>query len=259
MEGLYYVMKDFHDPTEESLAGYRTLSISAVGGLIFGLLSPLALLDPLLWSIPLIGVLLCVWALYQVRREDSVLAGGAAARWGLALSLIFVAAGPANWLVYWRRIDGEARKFAELWFDLLAKGQPEKAYQLTLSPETRQPLDEGLWEFYRRAPQWHYKLEQFAAPDEKDQPPRLVRTLLALGNKAQIRYQGTIDHYLETPIEGVIQLYAVTFEDAGVKKTFFAVIRLGRRIDTPAAASWQILDASGEKKPQPAESTDQTG
>jgi hypothetical protein len=252
-------MKDFHDLTEESLAEYHTLSLSALAGLILGLLSPLALADPILWSIPLAGALLSVWALVKIRRQATVLAGKAAARCGLAFSLIFGAAGPAHWYVSQWRMEYEARQLAELWFDLLAKRQPEKAFQLTLTPDARQPLDAGLWEFYRRSPQWHFRLEQYVAPAKEGEPPRLIRTLLALGEKAQVHYQGTLSHYQENPVEAVIQLYAVTYEDAGEKKTFFAILRLGRRTDPKGIVSWWILDASGETKPLPKENADKTG
>jgi hypothetical protein len=186
-------------------------------------------------------------------RQAPVLAGRAAARWGLGLSLIFAVAGPTDWLVYQWRTEAEARQFAELWFKLLARQQPEKAFQLTMSPQLRQPLDDRLWEYYRLAPQWRLKLEQFVAPAPEGESPRLVRTLLALGERARVRYQGNLAHYEENPLEIVIQLFSVTFEDAGVKKTFFVIVRLGRHIQSNGTANWQILGAEGGKKEEPTE------
>ena len=46
------------DPQDADLAAYRALAPQAVVGLIFGLLAPLAMVDPLLWAIPLLGTIL---------------------------------------------------------------------------------------------------------------------------------------------------------------------------------------------------------
>ncbi|MBN2578969.1 MAG: hypothetical protein JXB10_08255 [Pirellulales bacterium] len=242
-------MTDFETCPDKSLAEYRTLSVSAVVGLVLGLLSPLALAAPLLWGFPLTGVLVSLWSLWRIRRQATIVTGRAVALWGLALSLVFAAAGPADWFVTRWRIEKEARQFAKLWFELLAREQPERAYQLTLSPKLRQPLDDRLWQYYRGAPEWRLKLEQFTEPAPKGESPRLVRTLLALGESARVRYWGTLRHDHEGFLDSVLQRYAVTFEDAGGKKTFFAVLHLGRHHGPDADPEWQILSASGEEKP----------
>jgi hypothetical protein len=78
---------------------YRPLSVAAVASVFVGLLSCTA---PLAWplvAIPVIGVLLAIFALVKVRRHRDELTGEGLARIGLALSLVFVVAGPA-WLTY---------------------------------------------------------------------------------------------------------------------------------------------------------------
>lgn len=78
---------------------YRALSTAAVASLIVGLLSVLAMLDWTLVAIPVSGVLLATVALVKVRRHSEELSGAGLARSGLALSVLFLIAGPA-WLTY---------------------------------------------------------------------------------------------------------------------------------------------------------------
>jgi hypothetical protein len=246
-------MTDFPESKDSDVAEYRALSVSAVGGLVFGLLSPLVFAHPLLWSFPFAGALLSGGALWKIRRQEAILAGRTAARWGLGLSLIFAAAGPTDWLVSrWQR-EGEARRFAALFFELLARREPEKAFQLTQDPSLRQPLDGRLWDYYRRAPHWRLKLEQFVAPAEEGQSPPLVRTLLALGDSARTRYLKTFGHFTSDTLQIVDQLYAVTYSDREGKKTFFAILRLARKTTPDGKAAWRILRAvGGEKLKEPA-------
>ena len=49
------------DPHDADLAAYRALAPQAVAGLIFGLLAPLAMVDPLLWALPALGTIFSVW------------------------------------------------------------------------------------------------------------------------------------------------------------------------------------------------------
>ena len=58
------------DAEDAELAAYRALAGQAVLGLIFGLLAPLALVDPLLWGIPALGVLLSGWAIRRIKKSD---------------------------------------------------------------------------------------------------------------------------------------------------------------------------------------------
>ena len=88
------------DPQDAQLAEYRAVAGQAVLGLIFGLLSPVALIDPMLWVVPLLGVFFSVWALRRINKYAPAMIGRKAALVALALSLLFAAAAPADWLIY---------------------------------------------------------------------------------------------------------------------------------------------------------------
>lgn len=84
---------------EGSGAEYRSLSVRAVVGLVFGLFSTLVVFGWTLALIPVLGILVSRSALKQIRRAPGELSGAGVARAGVVLSLVFWIAGWA-WLLY---------------------------------------------------------------------------------------------------------------------------------------------------------------
>lgn len=233
------------DHQDDEIAEYRALSGSAVGGLGLGLLSATALVHPLMWLVPLAGVGLSTLALRRIAEADPALVGRKAALAGLVLSVLFGVAGMADWAAYQALARREGRQFAEHWFELLARQDPQKAFQLTLSPRYRQPLDEGLAAFYREGPRWHRELLDYV-----ERP--LVRTLLALGDRAVVRYWGTDGQQSDGERDVLSQIFAVTFDDPdeGRKKTFFVALTLHRVKTDDGRAFWRVYDTATDFKPE---------
>ena len=229
------------DSEDAERAAYRALAGQAVLGLIFGLLSPLALVDPMLWWIPALGVVLSVWALRRIKKSDS-LTGRKMAVAGLMLSLLFAAAAPTDLLAYRRMVRNEARQFSSLWFQFLIHDEPQKAHQLTQSPVMRHFLDDHLWAFYRSDPRLRQQLENYVKIP-------LVHTLLALGPKAQVRFYDTADQTQDGDGDMVTQLYAVTYEEDGEKKSFLVALEMMRQKLATGEAGWHIHQASGPVRP----------
>ncbi len=88
-----------YDEANQQYEHYRALSTAAVGSLIVGVMSAAAILSWFLVCVPLIGAALSLYALVNLNRRSDELTGAALARAGLALSLLFLVAGPA-WLTY---------------------------------------------------------------------------------------------------------------------------------------------------------------
>ena len=234
------------DDQDAEIARYRAVSGLGVAGLFFGLLSPVAMIAPLLWIVPLWGIFLCGLALWQISQNAPALTGRKAALLGLIFSLLFGAAAPTSWLSYRWVIRREARRFAGQWFEFLRDDQPHKAYQLTLHPKSRQPLDDKtLKGFYRQGSRGREELDNYASQ-------RLIRTLRALGKKAQVRYYQTDDQGHAGERDVVYQTYAVTYEDrqAGKKKTFFVSLKMDRLKVNTGQAEWQLSGAEGGFKPE---------
>jgi len=219
------------------------LSGWAVAGLIFGLLAPVAVIDPMLWLVPPVGIVLSGLALRQIARRAPETLGRKAALWGLTLSIFFGTAAPANWFGYRWMVRREARQFASAWFEFLIHDQPHKAYQLTRHPKYRQPLGDELWEFYRGDPRWEGQLIAYV-----DRP--LVHTLLALGEKAQVRYYETAQEDYTGQNAEVFQVYAVTYDDGGEKKTFFVALKMERIKLESGGANWRLASTKHDLMPK---------
>jgi hypothetical protein len=238
----------FAEERDPDVAEYRRLSGAAVGALALGLLSPVALVDRVAWCVPVAGILVGGYAIWQIWRNAPTLSGRKMAIWGLWLSFCFAAAAPADWLFCRYLIRQEAKQYAGLWFDLLASGRPESAYQLSASLKDRQPLDDRLWEYYRNNPAEWRKLDSYVAPAKEGEEPRPIRTLLALGKSATARYLDTLQQFDDAGAEVLHLRYAVTFDDAGMKKTFFLVVQLVRLSSEDGRAVWRINGVNPEKK-----------
>jgi hypothetical protein len=231
------------DSRDAELAEYRPLAGQAVLALIFGLLAPLAMIDVMLWAIPALGVILGWWALRRIKKNAPGMTGRKMALTGLALSLMFLVAAPGDWLAYRSMIRDEAQQFSALWFKYLNQEEPQKAHQLTMTPQARQTLDDRLWAYYRNNPKAHQDLENYAKLP-------LVRTLLALGPKAQVRFYQTAGQVRDNDNDQVEQLYAVTYEEDNERKTFFVLVRMARRKLTSGGAGWRILQTEGGVRPE---------
>jgi hypothetical protein len=231
------------DPQDAEVAAYHALAGQAVLGLIFALLAPLALVDPMLWSIPAAGVFLSGWAIRRIKNHAPELAGRKMALAGLTLSLLFAAAVPADWFAYRRMVGNEARQFAALWFKYLNRDDPQKAHQLTLAPQWRRPSDNSLWDFYRGAPRLREQLESYVKMP-------LVRTLLALGPRAEVRFYQTAGQARQNDNDLVEQLYAVTYEEGSERKSFFVLVRMLRSTLRGGGADWRITQTDGGYRPQ---------
>ena len=231
------------DPQDAELAAYRTLAGQAVVGLICGLLAPFAMVDPMLWAIPILGMLFSWWALRRIKANAPAMTGRKMALAGLALSLLFLAAAPADRAVYRHMVRNEARHFSALWFEYLLQDEPHKAYQLTVQPTSRQPLDDRLWAYYRSQPKLRQNLYEYV-----ELP--LVQSLLALGPKAQVRFYRTADQEHNANNDRVGQLYAVTYEDGGERNSFFVRVEMLRKKLRDGTAGWRILSAGGGVRPE---------
>jgi hypothetical protein len=232
------------DPLDADLTEYRAVSTLAVVGLIVGLLSPLAFGHPFLWLVPVAGILLCALALWRIAREDAALIGRKAALVGLVVSVLCLAAAASERWANRLLIDAEARRFAVQWFEALRRDEPLKAYQMSQAPGIRLPLSQTTWDDYPRGSARRENVEAFIEGPE-------IRTLMALGEKAHVRYYDTERYWSAEGRHGVDQVWAVTFQENGQKKTFFVSVSLERsRLESTGRAYWTLVDSDGGVRPR---------
>jgi hypothetical protein len=227
----------------ESEIAFQSMEPWAILGLILGLLSAAAMIAPILWLLPLFGVLTSVVALRRIRLEAGRM-GRTAALVGLGLSAFFGVAPVARAAAAWVMLSEQARPMADQFFEYLRQDSPEKALMLQFTPDARQPLDDMLWVFYRNDSEGKAQLKRFVSHS-------LVRTLLALGKKADVRFYKTHTVATDGTRAQVDYWYTVTWSDeSGKKTTLLAGILMERKPPAdPGRNPWKVKDFTGGINP----------
>ena len=231
-------------PDPQAFTQYRSVCGLAIVGLLFGLLSPLALIDPAAWLVPLVAVIICWTAILRIRRHDTVMIGRKAAICGLVIAVLSGTTAVSQWFSHRSFVERQAREVATAWFALLADDQPLKAHQLNLIPAERKPLDGDLPGVYKRRLKNREDLDEFL-----EKP--LVRTILGLGKKADIRFYKCEGMWGPFGKENVKEIYLISFDDEnGKRKTFFASVLLRRfPPKQPDEINWVVADFKDEIRP----------
>jgi len=223
---------------------YRAVSPLAIVALVVGLLSALALAAPVLWIVPLLGLLISSAALLSL-QEGSGLVGRPAALAGLAFSIFFGTAAPTAWLAADWRLDRDAQAFGLAWFDFLARGETHRAHQLGVRPTARRPLNdaEQLWAEYRRPGELHDELEVFVARP-------LIKKLVSLDAQAVVRHVATRDALHEDQRDTIRQLYAVSRSADDQQPLYVELVLERSPSPTTKQPTWRIVnygETSGPK------------
>jgi len=223
---------------------YHALCGLAVAGLVLGLFSVVALVDPRAAVVSAAGILVSGLALWRIARRSPELVGRKAAVIGLVLSLLFGSVAVGHSLAYRWLLIRQAQQVGMTWFNLIAQGQPQAAHQLVFAPQDREPADGDLWAFYCTNEPRYRALEKYLATP-------LLRTLLALGTRATVRPYATEEIDTRAGEEYVVGLYSVTFDQDG-RKTTFLVRLVAQHLGNDAAgrSAWKIVGSEGGVHPE---------
>jgi hypothetical protein len=226
------------DQIREHEIEYRSVEPWALVALGFGILSAAALLGSLPWLLSVLGIVASLIALYRLKANSNRI-GRAAALAGLGLSVLFGVVPIAHSATSFVLLSRQARTAADQWFEYLRNDSPEKALMLGYAPDRRQPLDESVWPYFQHDKDARAQLEQFVRHP-------VVRTLLALGPKAQVRFYKTSAVGTEGTRGMVKYYYTVTYPDGDGKKTFFVAIVMERKPTVLAELNpWRVADIQG--------------
>ena len=252
------------DETKEG-TDYRAISPAAVGSLLLGLLSPLALVGLLLWVIPALGIALAAIAIRAIRQSNGGVTGTRTAYAGLALCTFFAAAGPVKTASSTHYLGEASRPIVEAWFEFLRRGEPHKALQLTLPETQRRALNDLLWDHYRSSKENRQELVKFVASPV----PRFV---LEYGDQCQVRFYETAGVATGSPSDTIELVYAVTYLDGATekpghgakagrepsdaetgamsqRKTVFVLVAVERRQLPSGEISWRVARNNGGFRP----------
>ncbi len=211
---------------------YRSLSGWAVASLALGLLSPLALIDPLLILFPLISSACAAWALVDIARRDD--------RWGkpLAVITLVLAVFFSTWSLgralseqWW--LHGEGRKFGAGGLELVVTGERYRAHELHLSPISRQGAEVSLEAFYENSPGARRQLEEFF-----ERAPLPAITALGPDTKIEFVREEEAAPGPDAGTHHVVQRYRVS----NGERSLLVRLVMARVVGSDGVARWKVID-----------------
>lgn len=133
----------------EDLLEYRELSRLAIGGMVLGVLSVLAIFTSVLWIIPAVAIIMSLVAYYKIEKSE-VLTGKGMALIGIALAAIWLGIGVSQGGVRNRVMMNTSREMAKSWLDLILEKKTMEAHQLTMRANSRQSATVPLEGYYEK-------------------------------------------------------------------------------------------------------------
>jgi len=227
----------FSEQPEETLVQRRGVSLLAVAALVVSCAAAVAMLGPIWWAVPVVGISLAALALARIRAADPRPWGESLAIAALFMSLLFAAAAPSHYFFRQVRVRQQAEEIAEEWFTLLRRQQYATALELSVAPRERQPLNSDLAKLYAEDEQRGQRLEEFV---ETDSLARELTILLQRGGQPKLL---EVDqHFTSRGVDQLGLIYEIRYEEDG--KTRTRSVRLSfERENSPhdARGLWKIV------------------
>jgi hypothetical protein len=229
----------FHTEDVEQVENYRTMSKLALASLLLGLVAPVCLFAPLLFTIPVLGAILCIAALRRIAKSDGMLAGRGAAVCGLAISVVTIAAAMGYATVTKQLRANQASEFSQQWISLLLDGKTSEAFRLTAAGSRPLPPPEP------GAPPGRSAVN----PYDKFTENSSIKSLVAAGAGANIRFDRTVAYQARPRGQcTVVQNFLVTPKNSAsdgkaAPQPIGVRLTLDRSAtDTPSPPEWSVLN-----------------
>ncbi len=225
---------------DEGENNYARLSIMSLLAFIVALASFLVFLTPWLAFLPAVGILLALLATHSIRRSEGGLTGLRLAHLGLGLSVVSLAAVSVLWPVYRVGIQSEADRFFRIWFRAVQEGDIPQAKELQSYYWSRPKHDDPeKWWTDQYANKYAHRAVHVYVED------KLLRIMLALGSKADVRYYKMLSLSTEEAKDVAVAVYSVTYaREDGQKETFFVKMSGERTLPDPkgdaTSAGWRL-------------------
>lgn len=167
------------DTMADDAAAYRPVSTLAVLGAALALVSTLALASRYFAVLPLIATVVSFAGVRSVQKDPSARTGGGVARFGLALSLVVLAATLVRGPLLQNLHETDANPVVESFLQAIEEGDLVTAYELTLPYKDRRPSPEHASLYYEADADAQQRLADFGAKSEitrllKDDAPAPV-------------------------------------------------------------------------------------
>ena len=220
---------------EPGVGEYRAVSGLAIAALILGILSVSALVYPLFWSVPVVGVLCALLALRVVRVRSDELSGRTIAIIGLMLSLVFLSWSVTHHLVRRYSLVEHAKPFAMDWLERVQQGHLEEAHEMFLEPSQRRPPGMDLKRFYAEHDRANRDLENlFLNP--------CLKPIVRHGMDGRISFERVIAITRSDGIDYVTLQYAYRYKEDGKDRETAMHLLLVRYYDASEGIAMWSLD-----------------
>jgi hypothetical protein len=224
----------------EGDTSYTRLSVSALLSVLFGLGAFLVYFTPWFAFLGVIAILLSLFALWTICNADGTLTGTLLAYFGMCSAVIALVSIAFFWAAYQYGVRRESDQFFRLWFAAVQRGDiPQaKEYQVIYAQRSKVASADEWWKAQYNNKYAHRAIHTYVED-------KLIRCLMALGDRANISRYKTIYVGSEREKDTVVSAYAVSFPaESGNMETFFVRIS-GKRVYPSEshgfkAAGWQL-------------------
>jgi len=234
------IFKTTWNDASEAEATYSRLCVPALLAAFFGLGAFLIYFTLWFFFLGVIAILLGIIALWIIRNGEGTLTGTSLAYFGLCSGIVALVSVAIFWSAYQYGVRQEADQFFRLWFAAVLESDIPRAkeYRAIYSHRSRAASAEEWWEDQYGDRFSHFAIHQYVED-------RLIRVLMALGDRATVSHFKTSHVVSERDHDMVASVYAVTFPvEFGRTETFF--VRIAGRREFPSgspdftAAGWRI-------------------
>ncbi len=227
---------------------YPRVSRAAVIALLLGIVSASALASPVLWFLPLVGIVLALVAVRSITQAAEPVAGRRAAVIGLVLSLIFIAWAPSRYFVRNELLYRQAREHCEYFLGLVLEGRLHEAHQLTLKKDNRLAPNANLNQAYNDNQEMADSFEGFCGGSP-------MKEIIALERRGQVRFVGRRDveagRSLGASMDYVTEELAIDHDENGQTQTLPVLITIARtRNRGTGEVYWSIEEVEDPDTPR---------
>lgn len=239
-------------PSEDdsNSGSYSRVSVVALCALAVSLCSGFIFISTTCIVFSFLGILLSLCAIWSIHRSGSEVFGLGIARTALAISIVAMMATLIYIPYYNKTVEWTAISFADHWFDAAQHNDFPVVWELQ-RPFWQRNLPEDSMDWWKKHISETRSHEMLHATVKNS----LIRTLIALGDKAEIRYYGVKKHTWDETKHYMELIYSVTYSNShGERETFFVELPLQRTYHPKdGMASWAVhsLPTGAAKPPTP--------
>lgn len=224
-------------PAESIVETYQSMSVTAIIAFIFALLGQSVYINFAFVFLPIIGIVFALISAYTIRKSEGTVFGLAFAKFSLFLCIVPIVAAGIIWPYYNYTLIRQADRFAKMWFNAVLENDIPKVvdFRVPYWERPRHETSDAWWKARYDDQTAHQEIHHIL-----EQP--LMRTLIALGDKAEVSYVRTLSMQRDDYRQYLTLLYAVTYpKDDGSMESFYLAINLEQSYNEKTKAlGWSI-------------------